>query len=196
MPKKIINQNEPKRKEAGLLGRLGPKKTALVIVGGLLLAFGAGTGLVLLQRQLAENGGDTAEQIDSRSDVNRRPEGAVEESIAKAADGDYEGAQRQLEDELATTDDNRKAHQLLVQQAVNAYNKKDYAASLGFAEKAIDKLNDYQANSIAAQAAKATGENATAKKHYTAMLEKLDKNSPLYEDEKQKIEASIKRVSQ
>lgn len=184
----LSGENNKKKRD----GRKLPLKKIAIVAGVMLAAFGLGLAAFLLQQGTPQQDQQQPEETVSE----RQPEGAVEESIAQIRDGDYAGAQQRLEEELKSTDDDERAHRLLIQQAVNAFNEEKYDDSLAFAREAIERIDNYQANSMAAQAAEAAEDFAAAEQYYRATLAKLDKDNPLYESEKENLEESIKRVSQ
>lgn len=187
----LSGQNSNKKKNNSTL----PLRKIALVAGALAAALGLGLIAFMLQ-QSALRQNVQEEQPRGTAIRNIKPEGAIEKSQAQLFKGDYGAAQKILEDELASTEDERRAQELLIQQAVNAYNKKKYDESLVFAREAVSLIDNYQANSMAAQAAEAAGDFAAAESYYRATLAKLRTDHPLYDAKKDSLEADIQRVSE
>jgi len=172
-----------------------PKRKMIVIVAIVVVAmFIIGASFAAWQQRssrnvdLAQNG--SPQPVDSR---DRQPEGAVEESIARAAQGDYSGAQQILEEEAVSASD-EEAHDILLQQSANAYNEQEYKESLTYAERAIEKQETSRAYKLAGRSAEKLSQNNVAVEYYRKALDTLPQDSGTRDSSVRDLEDSIRRT--
>lgn len=177
-------------------GKQLPWKKIGLASGILILAFALGVGAFLLQNGFNGNTGDQTQEESKVSPEDIKPEGAIEESVALSLKGDYDAAQKRLEEEIKTSDNKERSQELVIQQSFNAYNAEKYEESLRYGQEAIEIENNKEANLVSAYAAEAAGQLELAENYYRAALEKIDPNDRRFDRQRQDLEEAIERVSQ
>lgn len=173
-------------------------KKAVLTAGIAVLAVAviAGSSMFYLRYQGdddASPGGTAA--TERRPDARtQKPQGPLEESIAKAGAGQYDAAQTLLGEEVRRTGDSRSAHDLLLQQSANAYNAKKYNESLSYARKAIERHDNSSANKLAGRAAEKAGQLKVAQGYYQKALSKLPGGGRSRAVEEDDLRQSIERM--
>lgn len=190
----LAKTGENKQKDAPPRRQLPWRKIGL-IAGGILLAFLLGIGVFWLQNNIGQQAG----KEDSKFTNELPPKGPIEESIILSLKGDYDGAQKYLEKELAKTPSKEQKHALLLQQSTNAYNAQKYEESLGYAQEAIKVSDNYLVNKAAGEAAEASGQKSVAADYYRTALQRLSEeedNTWSNADKQRTLDEAIARVSQ
>lgn len=122
-----------------------------------------------------------------------KPEGPVEQSSAKAASGDYAGAQQILDDALKSEKDADERHELLTQKANNAINAGKYSDALTYTEQAKQTVDSFKANVLIGRIYERMGQPQSAIAPYQKALE-LIKDDPNYDNDQILLEEKLKTL--
>ncbi len=156
-----------------------------IIVGVLVLAVLVGVLARFLQQK-------TDNQRDEIFVPGQGLPRAVNDSQSLSLQGKNDEANKKLEDALQKNPQDAAKYELYIQQGINYQNQKDYSKALDSYRKAEAIKQDDKITLLIAEVAMLLNDKPLALEYYRKTVTLLPTDNPLYESEKQRIEAKIK----
>jgi len=190
--RKFFDVTMPKSSKKARKSWFTGNRKKVIIIGGVIVLLVAAAGAGLLLRFVLSNG-KPADTNDRPANSNRD---SFSPSVTNAQDlmvtGKSNEASKQLESDIAGTDNSDEKYELYLTQGVNYENQKQYDNAIAAYKnaEAIKKTSTVYESLGRTLAAK--GDKAAAIEYYKQAIPLLDKNSPRHDAEQYELEQIIK----
>lgn len=180
--------------------RKGKKKqiiTAVVIVLVLALAVAAGVLVQWLQHKNGSGGGnhgattDTSALDQSGAQVQNSLPDSVKTAQNLAESGNYTQSNKDIASSIASSSSNDEKFELYLQQGVNAENEGKWDDALTAYKNAEKLKQTWALYEDLGRASEGKGDKAGAINYYRKAISMLPTSDPLYQLEKNQLQASI-----
>lgn len=162
------------------------KLRGLLLISAIVLGFaGLGVAGAWYVNRNGQNKQDSAPTRLERSEADI----ASDKALGMAASGKPEEAVKDLDKSIATADDAPQKAQMLSAKSTVYLNDGDTDNALRFAKEAFDTNPTAGIASLVAQIYEKMGDKANAASYYKKAVDALDRNNPLYDEDKQFYEA-------
>lgn len=165
-------------------------RSTVIVVGALVLAFGVGAAVWLVQKNVADKNKANPTAANGGSTLPK----TVVESQKLASQGKTADAQKKLDDAIKVTSDANAKYELYIQQGVNYLNQKDYVKAMESLRKAEVIKADFRITVLIGDTAKLQGDKQLAKTYYTKAIPLIDASDPRADAEKQLLQSKIQSL--